>query len=176
MKATIGIEELYRRHARDVFRFAFWLSGDRAEADDLTSETFVRAWASGNPLRLATVKGYLFTIARNLFLQRRRRAGRRSDGRRRDEAAAPELPDPAPGPERSAHSRRELERTLAALATIPEAERSALLMRAEHGLAYAEIGRVLGISAGAARVRVHRARLKLASLCNPPGETHERDA
>ena len=161
MRTTIGIEELYRRYARDVFRFAFWLSGDRAAADDLTSETFVRAWASGNELRLATVKGYLFTIARNLFLQQRRRAGRH-----RAEAPAPELPDPAPGPDRSAQSRGELRRTLAALSTIPEAERSALLMRAEHGLAYAEIGRVLGISAGAARVRVHRARLKLASLCN----------
>ncbi len=166
----IDIEELYRRYAGDVFRFAFWLSGDRAEAEDLTSETFVRAWANVERLRLATVKGLLFTIARNLFLQPPRRAGRRRD------APGDHHPDPAPGPGRSAEARAELERTLAALATLPEADRAALLMRAEHDLPYAEVGRALGISTGAARVKVHRARLKLHSLLKPPETPHERDA
>ena len=161
----MGIEELYQRYARDVFRFAFWLSGDRAEAEDLTSETFVRAWTSAERLRLATVKGYLFAIARNLFLAERRRAGRRRRGE-----PDPDLPDPAPGPGRSTEARDELRRTLAALATLSEADRAALLMRAEHGQPYAEIGRALGTSAGAARVKVHRARLKLAVLTHPTGE------
>ena len=35
-------EQLYERHARDVYRFALYLSGDRAVAEDITSETFVR--------------------------------------------------------------------------------------------------------------------------------------
>ncbi len=164
------IEELYHRHARDVFRFAFWLSGDPTEAEDLTSETFVRVWASTDRLRLATVKGYLFAIARNLFLQQRRRAARRGG------EPDPSLPDPGPGPGRSTEARDQLRHTLAALGTFPEADRAALLMRAEHGLPYAEIASVLGISAGAARVRVHRARLKLAALIHRTGEEHERDA
>ena len=46
-----------------------YLSGDRSQAEDITSETFVRIWTSSEKLELATVKGYLFTIARNLFLQ-----------------------------------------------------------------------------------------------------------
>src|SRR5450755_706801 len=60
---------LYRKYAPDVFRFALYLSGDRSQAEDITSETFVRIWTSSEKVELATVKGYLFTIARNLFLQ-----------------------------------------------------------------------------------------------------------
>ena len=152
----ITFEELYRRHAADVFRFAFWLCGDRAEAEDLTSETFVRAWTNAKPIRSATVKGFLFTIARNLHSRARSRAGRYGG------SLDPNLPDPAPDPGRSARARDRLRRTLDGLAQLPEADRAALLMRAEHGLPYAEIAAGLGITVGAARVKVHRARLSLA--------------
>ena len=53
---------------------------------------------------------------------------------------------------------------LAALGTFPEADRAALLMRAQDEMSYAEIGAALGLSEGAVRVKVHRARLKLAAL------------
>src|ERR1700723_81330 len=67
---------LYKRYAPDVFRFALYLSSERGEAEDITSETFVRAWTSPEPIEMATVKGYLFTIARNLFLQELRKKSR----------------------------------------------------------------------------------------------------
>ena len=60
--------ELYEKYSRDVYRFALYLSGDPALADDVTSETFVRVWSSPEPVRLATVKAYLLSIARNLWL------------------------------------------------------------------------------------------------------------
>jgi len=66
-----GFHDLYERYSRDVYRFALYLSGDPALADDITSETFVRVWSSREPIRFATVKGYLLTIARNLSIQRR---------------------------------------------------------------------------------------------------------
>ena len=40
----ISFHELYERHARDVYRFALFLTGNPAAAEDLTSDTFVRAW------------------------------------------------------------------------------------------------------------------------------------
>ena len=46
--------DLYRHHAQDVFRFALYLSGNHAEAEDLTAETFVRAWTAPEPIRMAT--------------------------------------------------------------------------------------------------------------------------
>ena len=69
---------LYQRYAQDVFRFAFWLSGDADDARDITAETFVRVWTSERPIRDLSVKAYLFTIARRLYLQHRRRTSRSS--------------------------------------------------------------------------------------------------
>src|SRR5499427_9733501 len=69
--------ELYQTYARDVYRFALYLTGDPALADDVTSETFIRVWNSPEPVRLASVKAYLLTIARNLWLMERRRCLRR---------------------------------------------------------------------------------------------------
>src|ERR1700693_6583661 len=71
-----GFSALYKKYAPDVYHFALYLSGERGEAEDITSETFVRAWTSPEPIEMATVKGYLFTIARNLFLQGLRKKSR----------------------------------------------------------------------------------------------------
>jgi RNA polymerase sigma-70 factor, ECF subfamily len=67
-------EALYRRHARDVYRFALYLCGDRAAAEDIVSETFVRAWNAGGEIRESTARAYLFTIARNCYRQGLRRS------------------------------------------------------------------------------------------------------
>src|SRR5437764_6292269 len=90
--AMIDFSALYKKYAPDVFRFAMYLSGNYGEAEDITSETFVRAWTAPEPIAAATVKGYLFTIARNLFLKELRKRSR----------AAPldeSIRDPRPGPE-----------------------------------------------------------------------------
>src|SRR2546430_15738688 len=67
------IGALYRKYAPDVFRFALYLSGNRHEAEDIASETFVRVWSSPERVEAATAKGYLFPIARKLFLQELRK-------------------------------------------------------------------------------------------------------
>ena len=67
--AALNIDTLYETYSRDVFHFALFLSGNWQDAEDITSETFVRAWVAEDSIRMATVKGYLFAIARNLFLK-----------------------------------------------------------------------------------------------------------
>src|SRR5215813_3350891 len=100
--------ELYRKYAPDVLRFAIYLSGDRDEAEDITAETFARAWAAPEPIRAATVKGYLFTIARNLFLQGLRKRARHVE-------LDDELPDTRTGPHAHAEQRSELDAVIARL-------------------------------------------------------------
>src|SRR5215813_3776214 len=151
--------ELYARYARDVYRFALYLSGDPALADDVTSETFIRVWSSPEPVRLATVKAYLLTIARNLCLMERRRTVRREQ---LDEA----VPDTRQSTLRQLEARDDLARVLRALRDFPEADRAALLMRAQDGLPYEEIGAALGLPLATVKVKVHRARLKLAQIRN----------
>jgi len=149
--------EMYARHAGDVYRFALRLAGDRADAEDITSETFARALASTQPIRTATVRAYLFTIARNYYRETLRR-------RARDVPLPDTLRDTGPAPSVRAEQMSELNAVQASLRRIPEVDRAALVMRAWHRMPYDEIAHVLGISVAAAKVKVHRARLALASL------------
>ena len=121
----------------------------------ILSETFIRLWHARDRVDLTTVKGYLLTIARNLFLADRRHARRMAT---LDDRAH----DTRPGPERRAHAHFELQAVLAALQTLPEIDRAAVLLRAEDGMSYDEVAAALGISPVAARAKVYRARLKLA--------------
>lgn len=148
---------LYKKYAPDVFRFALYLSGDRSQAEDITSETFVRVWTSPEPIELATVKGYLFTIARNLFLHGLRKQSRhvQLDG---------ELLDPQASPHVQAEQKEEFRALLAGLQELPEIDRTALLMRALDSMPYEEISRALRISIASAKVKIHRARLALAGI------------
>ena len=154
----IDVSSLYQRYATDVYRFSLFLSGDPALADDLTSETFLRVWTVRETVRLATVKAFLFTIARNLFLQWQRKKLRHAELDDR-------IPDPRPGPEASAERSVAVAAVIARLDQLQEPDRVAVLMRAD-GVPYEDIARVLGIGVAAARVKVHRARRRLASACD----------
>ena len=154
----LSFQDLYESYATDVFRFAYWLAGDRSEAEDITSETFVRAWVNSRAIRTETVKAYLFAIARNLFLKRQKRT-------RRQVVLEDVYADPAPGPGDQVESRLELKRVKQLLQALPEIDRAAFVMRVQHELPYAEIARVLDLSLTAARVKVHRVRKKLLLSC-----------
>jgi RNA polymerase sigma-70 factor, ECF subfamily len=148
-------EEIYRRYAQDVYRFAFYLSGNQALAEDIASETFVRLWtADEKKIRMLTVKAYLFAIARNLYIDSRRSTSR-------DTEIDPELPGHDASPEMKAIERSELREVLKALQEMPEIDRAALLLRAQQDMAYEDIARTLDLSLAAVKVKIHRARLKL---------------
>jgi RNA polymerase sigma factor (sigma-70 family) len=150
----LTFRELYSSFHQDIFRFAYWLSGSVSEAEDITSETFVRAWTNIGRIRTETLKGYLLKIARNAYLGEVRK-------RRREVDLATDLHDSNPEPERVVIMRDELQGAQRALLELAEGERSALVMRAFYEMEYTEIARVLEVSEVAARVKVHRARRTL---------------
>jgi len=153
--------ELYSRYAEDVYRFAHWLTGNPHDARDITSETFVRAWTSASEPRLdASVKAYLFTIARNLHRKQWKRSSRLEE---LDET----MPDHAPSPAEAAAGTDEFRRTMVALQNLSEMDRTVLLLRAEQELSYEEIAAITGLSVTAAKVKVFRARARLAALLKP---------
>ncbi len=166
---ALDFGSLYRRYSADVFRFALYLTGNRADAEDIAADTFVRAWTAAAEIRVATVKAYLLMIARNLYLERLRTARRTTD-------LDVDSPDSAAGPERAAIERDEVRAVRSSLGRLPETDRAALLMRAVGGLSYEAIAAALGLSVGAARVRVHRARVRLAELRAPLREDYEHHA
>ncbi|MCE9618637.1 MAG: sigma-70 family RNA polymerase sigma factor [Planctomycetes bacterium] len=149
--------ELYAKYAEDVHRFAHWLSGNADDARDIASETFVRAWTSPGEPRMESVKAYLFAIARNLHLKQLRRASRY-------EALDEGLSKVAAAPHEVAEHRDDFQRTMAAVQALPEIDRAVLLLRAKEELSYQEISEVTGLSVTAAKVKVFRAREKLAAI------------
>ena len=153
----MDLHALYVKYAPDVRRFALYLCGDPALADDLTSETFLRAWSSSSPIREATVKAYLFTIVRHRYLSELRRSSRHMQ-------LSDSIASPSPGQDVRLESEAALGTVLRALRTLPEIERAALLMRTQSGMSYAEIAQILQLSTVNAKVKVHRARLKLTAL------------
>ena len=162
---TTTFHELYSRYADDVYRFAHWLTGNPDDARDITSETFVRAWTAPEEPRMETVKAYLLTIARNLHRKQWRRQSRL-------EALDETMPDGAAQPDEAAAGQDDFRRTLAAVHALPETERTVLLLRAEQELSYKDIAAATGLSAAAVRVKVFRARAKLAAILKPKtGET-----
>lgn len=167
MERSRAFESLYQKHAPDVFRFALYLSGNRSDAEDITSETFVRAWTASGPIALSTIKAYLFTIARNLFLKGLHKS-------RRWAVLDAEPADLSPGAAHRLEGEAELAAVLARLQTLPEVDRSALLMRALDDLPYQEIAPALGISVAAAKVKVHRARAALMKMRTPARELGDK--
>jgi RNA polymerase sigma-70 factor, ECF subfamily len=152
----MNFSEIYVRHVRDVHRFALYLSGNPALAEDLTSETFVHAFCGRSDLRVGTVKAYLFAIARNLyrdFLAHQQRLASSSE--------VPEPIDPMPGPDLSAQDREAFSNVLRAIQNLSEPQREALVLAVDQELSYEQIAVIVGCSVAAVKVRIHRARLNL---------------
>jgi RNA polymerase sigma-70 factor (ECF subfamily) len=155
---------LVRRYERPVVRLIARITGDRALAEDLAQETFVKAFrnlAAFDPAR--RLSSWLFRIAHNTALDALRRARpptvslsdtSQSSAGGSHEPAAAAAPDPV---------ERDALRTalLAALGELRPEHRAAVALRYEEGLSFDEIGQILGISEVTARSHVHRARKAL---------------
>lgn len=160
MDATLSFSDLYRQHAGAVYRLAWLLTGDRSDAEDLTSEAFARALAGEGRIVQATVRSYLYAIVRNLANSRLRRPTVEvADADRIADTA-----DAEPGPEQLAELRQRLIRASAGLSTLRECERQVLVLCGLHGLDTAEVADALGLAPGHVRVRLHRARRRLESF------------
>jgi len=163
-RARAGDPEAFRvifdREAPGVRRFLGDLLRDDAAADEGTQETFVRAHQRlGTLSETGKLQGWLFGIARMVFLEQLRR--KRRDAPPAEPSEETLLTDCGPRPESvllSAESDRMLD---GALAGLSEERRSALLMRIDHGLGYGEIAAAMGWSLQKVKNEIHRARLQL---------------
>lgn len=155
----MDIESLYERYAGDVRRFALYLCGDSVMADEITSDTFTRVWMVRDRIRQPTVKSYLFAIARNAYTDLLRRGARHTE-------LHENMPDTRISAQTQMEQSAEVGAVLGALQELPEIDRTVLLMRAFDEMPYEEIAEALGIPVVTAKVKVHRARLKLMQTRN----------
>ena len=150
----ISFKDMYQKYEPDVFRFALWLCRNVHDAEDITSETFVRAWAGSGRLNAQTLKGYLLKIARNLWLdqlkQRKRRSGELED-----------VADKSLNPQEQILQDESVKSVKRALADLRGSDRHILFLRYTEELSYQEIADCLGLSLAAVKVALHRAKKRL---------------
>ena len=152
--AAHELDELYRLHAAEVFRYAYAVLGNRADAEDITQTTFVnalRALERGESPRKPT--NWLITIAHNLIRQRfRQQQARPLEVELDRDVAVAEEEDEGPS----------IDELVRALQRIPPTQRQALVLRELEGRSYSEIGELLGVSQSALEALIFRARRSLA--------------
>lgn len=148
-------EKLYEAYYMRVFSFAMTLAGDRAQAEEITQETFFRAFSRQSGFRgEADEATWLCAIARNLFLDEKRRQGK-------NEPMPEELPDTGKGVEQNAVDRDSSFRIHMALHALEEPYREVFELRIFGELSFRDISMIFGKTENWARVTYHRARLKL---------------
>jgi RNA polymerase sigma-70 factor (ECF subfamily) len=160
---TARFDALYRETASDLFAYVFTLLRDRAAAEDVTAQTFERAYRRQSAFdpRKGTQRAWLFAIARNAALDELRR-------RKRTAALLADPEDDAPGADDAAEAAARRATVRAALAQLDPRERELIALKFHAGLSNAEIAKVLGISAANAGTRVHRAVTRLRKVCHAP--------
>ena len=150
-------EDLVRRHAADLYRYAFWLARDRHQAEDVVQEALVRAWRGLPRLRDdAAAKSWLFSIVRNEHYRLAGRSAPTAEVVSLDEIAAPD--------ERAGPFGLEMREALMAL---PAAHGEPLALQVLGGFSCAEIAAMIGSTEGATMTRLARARQALRRLVAP---------
>ena len=155
-----------------VRRYLFGMCGDWHEAEDIAQEALLKAWDKRASFDgKANAKTWIFTIARNHWLDRLRQKRRRPREETLNEQYQATI---SASPPLSAH-RSELASAVAgALDRLPDEQREALSLRESEGLTFARIGEVLEIPVATAKSRVRYALLKLADELKPFGPEAER--
>ena len=163
--------ELIRIHHTAVYAYLRRLGADASCAEDLTQETYMRAWASIESLRrAASLRSWLLTIARNEFFQRMR--ARRIETVGLDQAAEGVSGD-ARADDVVAISERDGAVREAVRRLEPELQ-EAIALHYFQNQSFREVAEVLGVPFGTAKSRVHRALLGLRALLGKEAADHER--
>jgi RNA polymerase sigma-70 factor, ECF subfamily len=152
-----GLTELYDRHAPFALGVALKIVRDPNEAEDVVHDAFVAIVERADQFRAdrGTVAAWLVTAVRNLALDRARRRTRRAQIA--DEELRHEPTEPVPDPESISWLEHRRAAVLAALATIPGAQRRTLEIAFFEGLSYPEIAEREGVPLGTVKSRAARA-------------------
>lgn len=152
--------DLVERHYDSCWRYAYRMLGNRADAEDAAQETFLRAIAAiGEYKERAQFRQWLFTIlvnqCRNSLVSRNRRERRfiPTDDLRPDDPNLANSHQPPLADDELA----------AAMATLPDEQREAILLRFGEGMDYAQMSEASGVTQSALRMRVKRGIAKLRS-------------
>ena len=158
----VAFERLYRQHVNRVFSLCARMVNDRTRAEELTQDVFVRAWDKLHLFRGESAFGtWLHRMTVNLVLN-----ARKTDNRRQSRYEDDEDGDGVSLLVARSHSpgdRMDLE---AAIARLPKGARRVFTLHDIEGYKHEEIAGMLGVTTGATKAQLHRARLLLREALN----------
>lgn len=156
--------ELVSRHTRRVFGLAYRFCGRVDEAEDLTQEIFVRVFQ--NLDRFRETEGpfstWLTAVARNLAIDHYRRRREERQRQAQDPAVLEVISAPGEGPLGEVERAERVQLLHSGLRALPPELREPVMLCDLQGVAYDEIGRILGLPLGTVKSRINRGRLELA--------------
>ncbi|CAM3462203.1 RNA polymerase sigma factor SigE [Nocardioides dubius] len=168
-------DQIVAEHSERVYRLAYRLTGNAADAEDLTQDVFVRVFRSLDSYSPGTFAGWLHRITTNLFLDGARRRQRIRFDALSDERAA-RLRSPQVDPHDAYADQTFDDDIERALGQLPPDFRAAVVLCDIEGLSYEEIAEILGAKLGTVRSRIHRGRsmLREALAHRAPTQGRER--
>lgn len=158
-----ALDELLSRHEKQVFRFGLRMCDSEEEAKEVLQETLLTAFRGIHSFRgEARLSTWLYQVARtHCYRTKRLRAGAPKEVEPLDSPAAKRIPSVQDGPDEMSYARQMGEVLHAAILTLPETYRQALILRDLEGLSGEEAAREAGIEERALKSRLHRARAQL---------------
>lgn len=161
-KSREKFSEIYDKHIEKIYRFIYLKIGSRDQAEDLTSQTFVRGWEAfkkrenDNENEIKNMQAFLYQIARNLIADFYRKEERRTRLVSMENSNI-EVEDPKPNPGEKSVFNSDLKRVQTALANLKEEYQNIIILRHVEDRSTQEVAEVMGKSEGAVRVQLHRA-------------------
>lgn len=151
-----AFEAIVERYRKPLHRYCRRALGD-AQAEDCVQHTFMKAWSAiGDGAQIRDLRAWLYRVAQNSALDTVRRSGY-------DYSELSDSLGVAGDTEEAVEKRAVMRRTLVGVAGLPERQREALLQTAVEGRSREEVAAQMGLSEGAVRQLVHRARASLRS-------------
>ena len=147
----------YGRLGAPLLRYLCALTGDRAVAEDVLHDTFLKMLTAESPGPPEEMRRWLFRVARNLAIDRMRRTGRQRG------IEGVDFSGDATDPSAEAQANEEAARVRAALAGLPEAQREVLVLRHAGDLKFREIAEITGAPIGTVLGRARNALRRLAA-------------
>jgi RNA polymerase sigma-70 factor, ECF subfamily len=162
-------DRIFLEYASPIYNYALRMVGDPDRAEDITQDTFIKAYRKlGTLADAASTRSWLYRIATNTAIDemRRRRHTAPMDA---GEDRPIEQPDSGPGPETQVLSGLLDERISRALLRLKPSHRQCLILSDVEDMSAAQVGEVLGMSNGAVRVLLCRARGEMRRLLAAEG-------
>ena len=169
-----AFDDLVRRYEKQVYNFAYRMTGNYDDANDIATVAFVKVFNAINSFRGdANFSTWLFRIVTNLYLDERKRSKAHLNVpldeyiNLEESSVTRQVEDPSPSPLDRLEASERYEMLARAVGDLPEYQRIMVLLYHTQGHSYEEIAQIVGLPIGTVKSRLNRARLALKEKLEP---------